>query len=140
MRTLAAVALVVVGGCYYDRPNPWRTSGDVADLQDKTEQDWALLVESPFQPPQSSPPALTDPDLEGFRDTVLANADPSELQTLRTRSAAKLTWLQARQADLLKQEEILRREQLREVNDQIRIEWLRGKMIQARLDAVSSGR
>ena len=55
---------------------------------------------------------------------------------MRTKSSAKFAWLQARQADLLKQDDLNRREQLRQVNEQIRIEWLRGRMIQARLDQV----
>lgn len=136
MRTLAATfALLALAGCFYDRPNPWKTEGDVEDLREKTEQDYALLVEEPFRPPQSAPPALTDPDLEGFRETVLANADSSALEEMRAKSAAKLAWLQARQADLLKQDDLSRREQLRVVNEQIRLEWLRGRMIQARLDA-----
>jgi len=140
MKTAAAIALLALGGCFYDRPNPWRTSGDVADLQDKTEADYALLVEQPFQPPQDAGPAFVDADLEAFRDTVLAHADGSSLQDMRAKSAAKLAWLQARQGELLKQDELNRREQLRQVNEQIRIEWIRGKMIQARLDAVSVNR
>jgi hypothetical protein len=140
MRTLAAVALVALGGCYYDRPNPWRTSGDVAELQDKTEQDWALIPQPPFHPPQSEAPFFYDADLEPFRDTVLANADTRTLQDMRAQSAGRLAVLQARQADLLRQQELIRREQLREVNEQIRIESIRGKMIQARLDQGGSGR
>jgi hypothetical protein len=136
MRTAAALALLTLAGCYYDRPNPWRTSGDVADLQAKTEADYALLVNATFQPPQASPPRLYDADLEAFRDTVLVSASPATLVDLRTQSAAKLAWLQARQADLLKQAEIERRDQLREVNDQIRVEWVRGKMIEGRLEAI----
>jgi hypothetical protein len=134
MRTAAMLALLALAGCYYDRPNPWRTSGDVADLQEKTEEDYALLVNASFQPPQSSLPHLYDPDLEAFRDTVLASASPATLADLRTRSAAKLAWLQTRQADLLREDELTRREQLRTINEQIRVEWVRGKMIQARLD------
>ncbi|HXX95307.1 MAG TPA: hypothetical protein VEN81_16915, partial [Planctomycetota bacterium] len=85
-------------------------------------------------------PAFYDADLEGFRDTVLVNASTDSLKTMRERSAAKLAWLQARQAELLKTDEISRREQLREVNDQIRVEWVRGRMIEARFQAVTAGR
>lgn len=138
MRTIAAVALLALGGCYYDRPNPWRTSGDVARLQEKTEEDWALLVEPPFHPPQSAAPAYTDPELEAFRDTVLATAESKTLQEMRADSSRKFAVLQARQADLMKQDEISRRDQLRQVNDQLRIEWIRGKMIQARLEQVGT--
>lgn len=140
MRTLAAIALLALGGCFYDRPNPWKTAGDVEDLQDKTEADYALLVQEPFRPPQDPGPAFTDADLEAFRDTVLANADPSALQEMRAKSSTKYAWLQARQADLLTQDDLNRREQLRRVNEQIRIEWLRGRMIQARLDQVGGRR
>lgn len=136
MRTIAAVALLALAGCYYDRPNPWNTEGDVSRLEAKSEADYALLVHAPFHPPQSTSPVLYDPELEAFRDTVLANADSGLLAEMRTRSGAKLAWLTARQADLLKQDELSRREQLREVNEQIRIEWIRGKMIQSRLEAV----
>jgi hypothetical protein len=136
MRTLAALSLVALVGCWYDRPNPWRTDGDVANLREKTEEDYALLVEPPFHPPQSPAPAFYDADLEAFRDTVLANADTRMLQEMRAQSAQKLAGLQAKQADLVKQDELTRREQLRTVNGQIRIEWLRGKMIDARLSEV----
>ena len=135
MRTLAAVALLGLAGCYYDRPNPWRTGGDVADLEDKTERDYALLVSAGGQPPQDRAPFFYDADLEAFRDTVLASASTDSLRDMREKSAAKLAWLQSRQTDLLRQDELARREQLREVNDQIRLEWLRGKMIQARFDS-----
>ena len=133
MRTSAALALLALAGCYYDRPNPWRTEGDVADLEYKKEQDYALLVSAGWHPPQSAAPFLYDPDLEAFRDTVLAFASTDSLRDMREKSTAKFAWLQARQADLLRQDELSRREQLREVNDQLRIEWLRGKLIQARL-------
>jgi hypothetical protein len=136
MRTFAAVAFLALAGCYYDRPNPWRTAGNEAELQDKTERDYALLVSQPFEPPQITPPGRVDPELEAFRDTVLATADASSLKDMQAQSATKFAWLTARQADLVKQDELSRREQLRQVNDQIRIEWLRGKMIQARIDAV----
>jgi hypothetical protein len=140
MRTLAAVALLGLAGCYYDRPNPWRTDGDVADLEYKTEQDYALLVSAGWHPPQGTSPLFYDPDLEAFRDSVLAFASTDSLRDMKEKSATKLAWLQARQTDLLRQDELSRREQLREVNDQIRIEWLRGKLIQGRLDAVNANR
>ena len=137
MRTLAAVALLGLAGCFYDRPNPWRTSGDVADLEYKTEQDYALLISAGWQPPQAAAPSLYDMELEAFRDTVLAFASTDSLRDMREKSAAKLGWLQARQAALLKEDELSRRESLRVVNEQIRVEWVRGKMTQARLEAVS---
>src|SRR5262245_10790512 len=119
MRTLAALAVLALAGCYYDRPNPWNTSGDVADLQDKKEADLALLVEPPFHPPQSALPFFYDPELEPFRDTVLARADAKTLQEMRAQSAKRYAALQVWQKDLLRQDEISRREQLRQVNDQI---------------------
>ena len=140
MRTLGAVGLLALAGCFYDRPNPWRTGGDVADLQDKTEQDYALLVSASWHPPQSPAPFFYDADLEAFRDTVLANASTDSLRDMREKSAAKLAWLQARQAGLLKEDEISRREQLREVNEQIRLEWVRGRLVQARLEALGGSR
>jgi hypothetical protein len=140
MRMLAAAALLALAGCYYDRPNPWQTAGDVADLQEMTERDYALLVSASWHPPQDTLPFFYDADLEAFRDTVLANASTDSLRDMREKSAAKLAWLQARQAGLLKEDELSRREQLREVNEQIRIEWIRGRMIQARLEAGNAGR
>jgi len=140
LRMLASAALLALAGCYYDRPNPWRTAGDVAELEDKTEADYALLVSAGWHPPQAAAPFLYDADLEAFRDTVLANASTDSLTGMREKSAAKLAWLQARQAGLLKEDELSRREQLREVNDQIRIEWIRGRMIQARLQVVTASR
>ena len=39
---LLALPTLSATGCWYDRPNPWRTERDVERLNDKKEEDWLL--------------------------------------------------------------------------------------------------
>ena len=100
MRTLALLSLAMLGGCWYDRPNPFRTEADVDELRYKTEHDWMLELRKTWDPPQAREAALTLPDLEGWRDTVLLNADPMVLKYMRDQSVQKIASLEARAASM----------------------------------------
>jgi hypothetical protein len=96
MRTLALISLALLGGCYYDRPNPWRTQSDVDALRYKTEHDWMLELRTTWNPPYARSAALTLPDLEGWRDSVLLNADNAVLTHMRDQSVQKIASLETR--------------------------------------------
>lgn len=100
MRTLALLSLALLGGCWYDRPNPYRTEADVDELRYKTEHDWMLELRKTWDPPQARGVALALPDLEGWRDTVLLNADPMVLKYMRDQSVQKIASLEARAASM----------------------------------------
>ena len=96
MRKSAALLLALLAGCYYDRPNPWRTARDVERLNDKKEEDWLLELQHPTDLPQNPGVVFALPDLEGWRDTVLANADSDTLKRMRDQSMAKAASLDSR--------------------------------------------
>lgn len=100
MRTLALLSLALLGGCYYDRPNPWRTQGDVDELRYKTEHDWMLELRTTWNPPQARGAVLTIPDLEGWRDSVLLNADNAMLTYMRDQSVQKIASLESRASSM----------------------------------------
>lgn len=134
MRKLAVVALatLISAGCYYDRPNPWDTSDDVEELEEKKVADLEKALQDPWIPPQYEPSPRTLPDLEAWRDTVLASADAATLTHLRTWTIYKIQALEKRIQDLMRQDELNRREQLREAVVQYRTEKLRLQMVEAR--------
>jgi hypothetical protein len=94
----ALIALVASGmtGCWYDRPNPWRTAGDVERYNDKKEEDWQLELKQPYLLPQQEGVVLVLPELEAWRDTVLANADGPTLARMRDQSSSKAAALESR--------------------------------------------
>jgi hypothetical protein len=96
MKKVAVIALALLSGCWYDRPNPWRTSSDRADYLDKKEQDWLLELESPYELPTTKGVEFALPDLEGWRGTVLVNADNQTLTRMREQSVQKAAALEAR--------------------------------------------
>jgi hypothetical protein len=102
-KTALAIFLLLSGGstlfttgCYYDRPNPWRTESDRNRYLDKKEQDWLLELKHPYELPQNAGVSMTLPDLEAFRDTILVNADAAILIRIRDQSVAKIAWLEGR--------------------------------------------
>jgi hypothetical protein len=104
MRNLAVATLALLGtsllGCWYDRPNPWKTESDRVRYLDKREEDWKLEMKDPYDLPQHQAPTLAHPDLEAFRDTVLVNADAGVLLRMRDQSVAKVAALEARAASM----------------------------------------
>jgi hypothetical protein len=98
MKKLAVVIFALLSGCWYDRPNPWRTASDRAHYLDKKEQDWLLELKEPYDLPQNPGVNLVLPDLEAFRDTVLVNADTAVLLRMRDQSVAKVAALEGRAA------------------------------------------
>ncbi len=129
---LAVASTPLLAGCYYDRPNPWDTSDDVEELEEKRVADLELEVSEPWHPPQHSPEPLKLPELEAWRDTVLASADAATLVQLRTWTIHRIQAIESRIRDLLGQDELSRREQLREAYGQYRAEKLRLQMVEAR--------
>jgi hypothetical protein len=98
MKKVAVVLFALLSGCWYDRPNPWKTQGDRERYLDTKEQDWLLELKQPYDLPQNSGVAMTLPDLEAFRDTVLVNADAQILLRMRDQSVAKVAALEGRAA------------------------------------------
>lgn len=145
MRKLAAVLLaaltggsaLLTAGCYYDRPNPWDTSDDVEELEEKRVADLQLEIVEPWHPPQHEPAPLSLPELEAWRDTVLASADAETLTQLRTWTIYKVRAIEMKVQDLLRQDELNRREQLREAYAHYRVERLRLQMVEARQAATA---
>ena len=135
MRKIAIVLLpALMGGCRGDYENPWDTSNDMQAYQQKTEDDWELEMTVPFDPPQHHPQTFIDSDLEAWRDTVLATAQPETLVRMREGSARKVAAIEARIAPLVSVDEITRREQLRVLLEQLRIEKLRLRLIGIEVD------
>jgi hypothetical protein len=93
---LSGGATLLTTGCWYDRPNPWKTEADRVRYLDKKEEDWQLEMKQPHELPQNAGVQLVHPDLEAFRDTVLINADALTLQRMRDQSVAKVASLQGR--------------------------------------------
>ena len=96
MKKIAVLALALLAGCWYDRPNPWKTSSDRADYLDKKEADWLLELQDPYELPTTQGVQFALPDLEGWRDTVLVNADGQTLTRMRDQSIQKAAALEAR--------------------------------------------
>jgi hypothetical protein len=96
MKKIAVLALGLLAGCWYDRPNPWRTESDRAEYLDKKESDWLLELKTPYELPQTQGIQLDLPELEGWRDTVLTNADGQTLTRMREQSIQKAAALEAR--------------------------------------------
>ncbi|HEV3029135.1 MAG TPA: hypothetical protein VG457_16270 [Planctomycetota bacterium] len=132
MRTLALLLVALLGGCWYDRPNPWRTEGDVEALRYKTEHDWMLELRATWNPPQADGAQLTLPDLEGWRDSVLLNADAAVLTHMRDQSVQKIASLESR-AYALAPLNADSKVQIYELMWQSRVEKIRLQFIENRL-------
>jgi hypothetical protein len=135
MRTLALLSLALLGGCWYDRPNPWNTENDVDNLRWKTEHDWLLELREPYALPQNAGRPMTLPDLEGWRDSVLANADIAVLTHMRDQSVKKIADLESRAVSMAPIDEN-NKIQIYELIWQSRVEKVRLGMIDARLGSV----
>ena len=132
MKKVAVLALGLLAGCWYDRPNPWRTSSDRADYLDKKERDWLLELEDPYELPQAQGDQFALPDLEGWRDTVLANADGQTLTRMRDQSVQKAAALEARAMALAPMNET-NKTLIYELLWQTRVEKIRLRMIEEQI-------
>jgi len=135
MKKIAVVLLALLAGCWYDRPNPWRTARDVERYNDKKEEDWLLELRQPYELPQTEGVVFTVPDLEGWRDTVLANADGATLTRMRDQSAAKAGSLESRAMSMAPVHEA-NKVQIYELIWLSRVEKIRLRMIEERLSVV----
>jgi hypothetical protein len=143
MRKLPILLLGLLGGCgaqffnpYYDRPNPWDTRSDRSSYLDKKEQDWQLELGTNYEYPRNEGTTFTVADLEGWRDTVLVNADPATLLRMRDQSVQKIAGLEARAQSMAPINEHTK-EPIYELLWQARVEKVRLKMIEERLGSVS---
>jgi hypothetical protein len=135
MRTLALLSLALLGGCYYDRPNPWRTQSDVDRLRYKTEHDWMLELRETWNPPQANRADLSLPDLEGWRDSVLLNADTPVLTHMRDQSVQKIAALETRAYSMAPLNEDSK-VQIYELSWMIRVEKIRLQFIENQLGSI----
>jgi len=134
MRRLT-VLLAALSGCY-GYGNPYDTSSEQADYEEMTEESLQMQFVSAERYPQTEPVSFTDPDLEGWRDTVLATATEETLRRLRDECRRKMAWLEARCGDLLRADEHNREPQFTVRAWQLRGERIRLRMIE---DRISSG-
>jgi hypothetical protein len=132
MRKIAVIALALLAGCYYDRPNPWKTESDRADYLDKKERDWLLELRTPYELPQTRGVEFALPDLDGWRDTVLANADDQTLTRMREQSVQKAAALEARAMAMAPMNET-NKTQIYELLWLTRVEKVRLRMIEETL-------
>jgi hypothetical protein len=133
----ALMALVAgsLAGCWYDRPNPWRTARDVERYNDKKEEDWLLELQHPYELPQQEGIAFILPELEGWRDSVLANADGQTLTRMRDQSTSKVASLEGRAQSMAPINEATK-VQVYQLLWQARVEKLRLRMIEDRISIV----
>lgn len=134
MRTLVAVgALLLLGGCYYDRPNPWYTGGDVEDLEDREQADLRLAMLEVWPNPQHRPDPMMDPRLDAWSRTVLPTADRATLEVAEAQSKRKMADLDARIRDLMRYDDLNRRDALTPLVLHYLVERQRLKLLTARL-------
>ena len=141
MRILPSTLLLLalpLGACRYDGPNPWDTSGEVEDLEEKTQQDLELAMLAVWPNPQAAPDPLLDPEIEGWRYTVLPNIDRLTLERVEQQSRTKVTSLEQRIRSLMRTDEHSRKEVLAPVVFQWRAEKVRLQLLQERLKALTS--
>jgi hypothetical protein len=137
MRTLVAVAaLGLLGGCFYDRPNPWNTEGDVEDLEERTQDDLQLAMREVWPEPQERPDPMLDPKLDAWSRTVLPSAERATLEVAEAQGKRKLAELDARIRSLMRHDELSRRETLTPLVFQYLIEKQRLKLLAERLSAL----
>lgn len=140
MKTLPAALVLLalpLGACRYDGPNPWDTSDDVEDLDEKTEQDLELALAAVWEEPQTAHDPLLDPDMDAWRRTVLPNADLLTLRRAEEQSRTKVTLLEQRIRGLMRTDEHGRKVVLTTTVLQWRSEKVRLQLIQDRLKAMA---
>jgi hypothetical protein len=131
MKRWAMVLAALAGGCSYG--NPYDTSAEKNEYAERTEHILQSRIVALTDCPQCSSPAFTDPDLEGWRDTVLATADDRTLLILQNAIERKIAWIEARCGDLVKVDEHNREPYFTSRAWQLRTERLRLKMVEERI-------
>lgn len=135
MRTLVAVAALgaLMGGCYYDRPNPWNTEGDVEDHAERTQDDLQLAMLEVWPEPQVRPDPKLDPELDAWSRTVLPAADRASLLAFEAQGKRKLADLESRIRSLMRHDELNRRDVLTPLVFKYLVEKQRLKLLEQRL-------
>jgi hypothetical protein len=128
MKRWAAILAALAGGCSY--PNHYDTSAEEAEYAERTEQILQRQVVALEEYPQINPQEFTDPDLEAWRDTVLATADDRTLLILQNSIERKIAWLEVRCGELVRTDEHNREPQLTSRVWQLRVERMRLKMVE----------
>lgn len=136
MRKIPVLLLAFLGGCWYDRPNPWDTSSDRADYLDLKEADWRLELQEPYVFPQHPGFVMALPDLEGWKNSVLLNADGLVLTHMRDQSVQKAAGLEGRAMSMAPMNEN-NKVQIYELLWEAHVERLRLHMIEERLAVVN---
>ena len=133
MRTLALLSLALLGGCWYDRPNPWDTSDDVEEYEEKIHDDLRLALLEVWPNPQVAPDPLMDAELDAWRRTVLPAIDVLTLRHAETKSKDKVTFLEGQIRSLMRTDEHSRKETLTPIVWRWRVEKVRLKLLEERL-------
>ncbi|HEX7899138.1 MAG TPA: hypothetical protein VF950_15340 [Planctomycetota bacterium] len=134
MKTLALLAATLgLAGCYYDRPNPWDTSDDVEEYEEKIHGDLHLAMLEVWPNPQVAPDPLMDAELDAWRRTVLPTIEAVTLRHAETKSRDKIAFLEGQIRSLMRTDEHSRKEVLTPVVWRWRIEKERLKLLEDRL-------
>jgi hypothetical protein len=140
MRTLALLAATLgLAGCWYDRPNPWDTSDDVEEYEEKTRDDLRLAMLEVWPNPQVAPDPMLDPELSAWKRSVLPVADVETLKHAEKKSKDKLAFLEKEIRAFMKTDEHSRKEALEPVLWRWRIEKTRLKLLEERLGPSARG-
>lgn len=135
MKKASLLFLALLGGCWYDRPNPWNSESDRAEYREKMEQDWLLEMETLYLAPQVEQRPTLDADLEAWRDTVLVNVDAGLLARMKDQSAQKIAALNTRAYSMAPLTEA-NKEQIFTLLWQVRTEKIRLQMIDRRSESL----
>lgn len=130
MRRVAALWGLLAAGC---GGNPYDTSADRSRYEEMSRRDLERRIFTTASWPQARAVPFAAPDLEGWRDTVLATASEETLQHLRDDARRKCAWLEARCGDLARQDPINREPEFTARLHQWQTERTRLKMIEDRL-------
>ena len=134
MKTLALLAATLgLAGCWYDRPNPWDTSDDVEEYEEKIHDDLRLALLEVWPNPQVAPDPLMDAELDAWRRTVLPAIDVLTLRHAETKSKDKVAFLEGQIRSLMRTDEHSRKETLTPIVWRWRIEKVRLKLLEERL-------
>lgn len=133
MRTAAIAALLALAGCWYDRPNPWDTSDDVEEYEEKIHDDLRLAMLEVWPNPTVAPDPLHDPEIDAWSRTVLSTADRTTLVHAEGKSKEKIVFLETQIRSLMRSDPHSRKEVLEPVVWHWRTEKIRLKLIEERL-------